>query len=162
MDLGGIFHDKERVFLLSTTHGAENHSLAAAMETIRIYKRENVVEFLWKQGEKLAKGITKAINEHRLAEYFQIVGKSCNLVYITRDEAKERSQAFRTLFLQETIKRGLLIPSLVVSFSHSDEIIDQTVEAIDEALYIYRKALDEGIEKYLVGRPVKPVYRRFN
>jgi hypothetical protein len=27
---------------------------------------------------------------------------------------------------------------------------------------MYRKALDEGIDKYLEGRPVKPVYRRFN
>ncbi|MCI0611672.1 glutamate-1-semialdehyde 2,1-aminomutase, partial [bacterium] len=29
MDLGGILHERERVFLLSTTHGAETHSLAA-------------------------------------------------------------------------------------------------------------------------------------
>jgi glutamate-1-semialdehyde 2,1-aminomutase len=27
---------------------------------------------------------------------------------------------------------------------------------------VYRKALDEGVEKYLEGRPIKPVYRRFN
>ena len=162
MELGGIFHNKERVFLLSTTHGAENYSLAAGMETIRIYRKENVVEFLWKQGERLAKGIRKAISEHRLTGYFQIVGKPCNLVYATRDEAKQHSQAFRTLFLQETIKRGLLMPSLVVSFSHSDEIIDKTIEAVSEALGIYRKALDEGVDKYLVGRPVKPVFRRFN
>jgi glutamate-1-semialdehyde 2,1-aminomutase len=33
------------------------------------------------------------------------------------------------------------------------------VEAIHEALAIYRKALDEGVEKYLKGRAVKPVYR---
>jgi glutamate-1-semialdehyde 2,1-aminomutase len=36
------------------------------------------------------------------------------------------------------------------------------VEAINEALFVYRKALDEGYEKYLVGSPVKPVVRRFN
>jgi glutamate-1-semialdehyde 2,1-aminomutase len=29
-------------------------------------------------------------------------------------------------------------------------------------LVVYRKALDDGIEKYLVGRPVKPAIRRFN
>jgi glutamate-1-semialdehyde 2,1-aminomutase len=33
---------------------------------------------------------------------------------------------------------------------------------VHEALAIYRKALDEGIDKYLAGRPVKPVNRRFN
>jgi glutamate-1-semialdehyde 2,1-aminomutase len=56
----------------------------------------------------------------------------------------------------------MIMPSLVVSYSHSDEDIDRSVEAIAEALVVYRKALDEGIEKYLVSRPVKPAIRRFN
>jgi glutamate-1-semialdehyde 2,1-aminomutase len=33
---------------------------------------------------------------------------------------------------------------------------------VHDALRVYRKALDEGIDKYLVGRSVKPVLRRFN
>src|ERR1017187_9608214 len=53
MRLGGLEHDQPRVFLLSTTHGAETHALAASLETLRIYREQNVVEFLWKQGERL-------------------------------------------------------------------------------------------------------------
>jgi glutamate-1-semialdehyde 2,1-aminomutase len=49
-----------------------------------------------------------------------------------------------------------------VSYSHTDADIDRTAEAAHGALAMYRKALDEGIDKYLEGRPVKPVYRRFN
>lgn len=64
--------------------------------------------------------------------------------------------------MQETVKRGLLMPSLIVSFSHTDEDSGRTVEAIGEALYVYRKALNEGVEKYLVGRSVKPFFRSFN
>ncbi len=161
MNLGGIYHDKERVFLLSTTHGAENQALAAALATMKIYKQEGVVEYLQQQGERLIEGINSAIAAHQLQEYFQVIGKSCNLIYVTRDENKKRSQAFRTLFLQETIKRGFIMPSLVVSFSHTDEDIDRTIEAVSESLRVYQKALDEGIEKYLVGRPVKPVFRQF-
>src|SRR5438093_8434981 len=85
-----------------------------------------------------------------------------SLVYATRDDNKQSSQPFRTLFLQETIKRGILAPSLIVSYAHKDSDIDKTVEVIHEALYIYRKALDEGVKKYLIGRSVKPVWRRFN
>jgi glutamate-1-semialdehyde 2,1-aminomutase len=162
MELGGLSHPKERVFLLSTTHGAETHSLAAALETIRIYESEHVIEYLYRQGVRLRSGINQAIASRRLEGYFAVLGKEPNLVYATRDENKNPSQAFRTLFLQETIKRGLLMPSLVVSFSHSDEDIDRTVAAIDEALGVYKKALEDGVDKYLVGRPVKPVYRRFN
>jgi len=162
MELGGLYHDKERVFLLSTTHGAENHSLAAALETIRIYQQQPVVEHLYRQGERLAKGVNSAIAENGLQDYFQLAGKPCNLIYITRDQDKNRSQAFRTLFLQEVIKRGVIAPSLVVSFSHTEQDIDRTIEVIGESLNVYRKALAEGVDKHLVGRPVKPVFRPFN
>jgi glutamate-1-semialdehyde 2,1-aminomutase len=162
MELGGLYHEKERVFLLSTTHGAEAHALAAALETMRIYQQEHVVEHFYRQGERLVRRIQKAIEENHLQDYFQIVGKPCNLIYVTRDQEKNRSQPFRTLFMQETIKRGLLMPSLVVSFSHSDEDVNHTIDAIGEALYVYRQALDEGVEKYLIGHSVKPVFRSFN
>jgi glutamate-1-semialdehyde 2,1-aminomutase len=162
MQLGGLDHNRERVFLLSTTHGAEGHSLAAATETMRIYEQEQVVQFLYKQGERLAKGIQRAAYELDLHEYFQVVGKPTNLVYLTRDQEKNRSQFFRALFLQELLKRNIIAPSLTVSFSHSDQDIDRTIEAVSEALCVYRKALNEGVEKYLIGRPVKPVFRKFN
>ena len=162
MELGGLYHDKERVFLLSTTHGAENHSLAAALETMRTYQQQPVVEHLYRQGNRLAKGVNSAIVENGLQDFFQLAGKSSNLIYMTCDQDKNRSQAFRTLFLQEIIKRGLIAPSLVVSFSHSDQDIDTTIEAISESLNVYRKALTDGVERYLVGRPVKPVFRPFN
>jgi glutamate-1-semialdehyde 2,1-aminomutase len=68
----------------------------------------------------------------------------------------------RTLFLQEVIKHGVIAPSLVVSYSHTDKDIDHTLNAFNEALFIYRKALDEGVDKYLTGSPVKPAVRRYN
>ncbi|MBD2335392.1 glutamate-1-semialdehyde 2,1-aminomutase [Calothrix sp. FACHB-156] len=161
MELGGIYHDKERVFLLSTTHGAENHGLAAAIATMNTFRTEGVIEHLYKQGERLSAGINQAIAAHGLEDYFQVVGLPCNLVYGTRDQNKQPSQAFRTLFMQETIKRGLILPSLVVSFSHSNQDIDFTIDAIAESLKVYRKALEYGIEDYLIGRPVKPVFRKY-
>src|SRR5699024_11070349 len=40
MEAGGLRHNRERVFLLSQTFGAETGSLAAAIETINIYREE--------------------------------------------------------------------------------------------------------------------------
>ena len=162
MELGGLRHSKERVFLLSTTHGAETHSLAAAIATIRTYKREPVIETLCQQGMRLAEGLNQVIDQHGLTEHIKISGKPCNLVFATLDQAKQPSQWFRSLFLQEIIKRGVIGPSFVVSFSHTNEDIDVTIEAIDSALSIYQKALDEGVEKYLEGRPSQTVYRKYN
>jgi glutamate-1-semialdehyde 2,1-aminomutase len=161
MRLGGLEHEQPRVFLLSTTHGAETHALAAAIEIMKVYRQQHVVEVLWKQGERLRSLVNRSIAENKLEPFFQLVGRPCNLVFQTRDREQKPSQAFRTLFMQELIARGIIGPSFVVSFSHTDADLDRTGEAVSEALYVYRKALDEGIEKYLHGRPVKPVNRAF-
>ena len=162
MRLGGLDHDQPRVFLLSTTHGAETHALAASLETMRIYREQNVVEFLWRQGERLRALVNQSIAENRLQGVFELIGRPCNLVFATRDSDRNPSQSFRTLFLQELIRRGVIAPSFVVSFSHTDADINRTAEAVFEAHRVYRKAMDEGIHKYLEGRPVKPVGRRYN
>ena len=55
----------------------------------------------------------------------RLVGRPCCLIYATLDQEGHASQAFRTLFLQETIRRGMLMPSLVVSYTHDDADIDR-------------------------------------
>jgi glutamate-1-semialdehyde 2,1-aminomutase len=161
MKLGGAEHDRERVFLMSTTHGAETHGLAAAIATMGIYQREPVVETLWKRGERLATGLKKAAAAAGVVGEVPILGPPCCLVFGSRDAAGEPSQPFRTLLMQEIIRRGILATSLVVNYSHSEADIDATIEAFAESFVVYRRALDEGIEKYLVGRPVKPAIRKF-
>jgi glutamate-1-semialdehyde 2,1-aminomutase len=162
MERGGFRHKQERVFLLSLTHGAEYPNLAVAKEVMRIYKSEPVIKTLWERGEQLSKGVSKCIEDLRLDGHFAVLGRPCCLVYGTRDQEKKPSQTFRTLFLQETIKRGLLAPSFVVNYSHSEADIQRTVDAVHGALQVYRKALDEGVEKYLVGRSVQPAFRRYS
>ena len=162
MDLGGLHHDRERVFLLSTTHGAESSALAAATKIIEIYKTEDVIGTLYRQGARLRAGVRRTVEELRLQDYFTMDGRDCSILYGTKDPERKPSQPFRTLFLQETLRRGILAPNFIVSYAHSDADIDRTIEGVSEALGTYRKALDEGVEKYLTGRPIKPVYRRFN
>jgi glutamate-1-semialdehyde 2,1-aminomutase len=161
MKLGGSDHDRERVFLMSTTHGAETHGLAAAIATMNVYRTEPVVETLWKRGERLATGLKKAAAAAGVVAAVPILGPPCCLVFGSRDAAGQPSQPFRTLLMQEIIRRGILATSLVVNYSHSEADIDATIEAFAESFVIYRRALDEGIEKYLVGRPVKPAIRKF-
>ena len=83
------------------------------------------------------------------------------MIYATKDEKKERSQPFRTLFLQETISRGLLAPNFFNNFSHTDSVIDQTLQIVRDSLVVYKRALEDGVSKHLKGRPVKPVFRPY-
>ncbi|MBW8333210.1 MAG: glutamate-1-semialdehyde 2,1-aminomutase [Prolixibacteraceae bacterium] len=162
MELGGILHKKERVFLMSTTHGAESHALAAAIATMKFYHENDVIGFLYQQGSKLKEGVNRASRELGIEDKVSIIGIDCCSVYTTRDNQGNPSQPFRTLFIQEQMKRGLLMPSSIVSFSHSDKDISDTVEKMHDAMIVYKKALDEGIDKYLIGRPVAPVWRKYN
>jgi glutamate-1-semialdehyde 2,1-aminomutase len=162
MELGGIRHDGERVFLLSTTHGAENHAIAAATATLSVYQSKEVIDHLHRQGRRLMQEINEAAHSHGISDHVEVLGHPTNLVYATRDESRKPSQVFRTLLLQELIRNGVLAPSLVVSYSHSDEDIDNTVRAFDMALRVYSQALEDGAEKFVVGPSVKPVYRTRN
>ncbi|HJZ39648.1 MAG TPA: glutamate-1-semialdehyde 2,1-aminomutase [Bacteroidales bacterium] len=162
MELGGLHHKKERVFLISTTHGAENHALAAALATLKFYKEHDVISHLYEQGRKFEEGVMRSVGELKLEGHVSVIGPHCCSVYTTADQDKKPSQPFRTLFIQETMKRGLLMPSSIVSYSHSDKDMQDTVERIHESLIVYKKALNEGIEKYLEGKPVQPVFRKFN
>jgi glutamate-1-semialdehyde 2,1-aminomutase len=161
MRLGSREREQDNVFLLSTTHGAETPSLAAAISTMEIFRREPVIEHLHRQGDRLSKGINEAVARRGVQRYFEVIGRPCNLLFGTRGPDGKPSQSFRTLFLQETIRRGVIMPSLVVSYSHSDADIDRTIEAIDGALAVYAQALDDGVDGHLVGRPSRTVFDRY-
>ena len=160
MELGGLRTDRERVFLLSTTHGGETTSLAAGLATIKAYEELDVIAQLRRTGEALREGITDAARRLGVDPFFQVLGHPANLIYATRDRDGNPSPPFRTLFLQETIDRGLLMPSLVVNYSHGELEVAQTIAAITGALEVYARALEDGVDRHLRGRSVKPVFRR--
>lgn len=162
MERGGLHHDGDRVFLLSTTYGAEPVGLAAGMATMSIYSDTDVIGHLHRAGERLIAGLTGIGARHGISEYLGPIGHPACLFFYTRDPDGLPSQPFRTLFLQETIRRGLLAPSLVVSLAHDEAAVNETLTIIDEAAGVYAKALTDGVEHYLEGRPVAPVYRRRN
>ena len=162
MELGGLDHERERVFLLSTTHGAEHVGLAAGIATMATYRDEPVIQTLHARGDRLRAGVEQVARNHGVEDRFTVAGRGSCLFFGTADAEGRPSQAFRTLFLQETIARGLLAPSFVVSYSHTEDDVDRTVEIVDQALDVYAAALEGGVERFLRGRPVKPVYRRFN
>jgi glutamate-1-semialdehyde 2,1-aminomutase len=159
MELGGYDHDRERVFLMSTTHGAETHAMAAGIASMSTYRDEDVVGHLYRQGGRLRQGVEQAAVAAGVSRQIECLGRDCALLFTTLDQNGQASQEFRTLFLQELIRRGILAPSFMVSYSHSDADIGYTVDAVAEALIVYRKALEDGVDKFLVGRSVKPVFR---
>ncbi|MEU5251605.1 glutamate-1-semialdehyde 2,1-aminomutase [Streptomyces longwoodensis] len=161
MERGGLRHSDDRVFLLSTTHGAETHSLAAAMAVLRTYVEEGVTARLHALGERLAAGVREAAAAMGVGDHVVVRGRASNLVFATLDERGRPSQEYRTLFLRGLLAGGVLAPSFVVSSALDEADIEHTVDAVAQACAVYRKALDAGDPTpWLGGRPVKPVFRR--
>ena len=161
MELGSIeFEGRERVFLLSTTHGAEMCGLGAFVATVKFMRRHNVVEHLWNYGNKLTTMMQRKAEEHGIGHNFKAGGTACSPYYLTLDSTGANSLELRTLFSQEMIDNGVLMPWIALSYRHGAEELAITECAIDETFSVYRKALDEGVAKYLVGSAVKPVFRK--
>ncbi len=160
MELGGLRTDASRAFLLSTTHGAEATGLAAYLAVAEIYREQDVVGVMERQGLRLATAVNDLASELGIGDAFAVQGRPSCLIFSTRDHQGEPSQEFRTLFLQEILRRGVLAQSFVVSAAHTDADIDLTVEAVRDALQVYAKALGAGSTAGLLqGRPVAPALR---
>jgi glutamate-1-semialdehyde 2,1-aminomutase len=152
----------ERTFLLSTTHGAEMPGLGAFLETVRIYREEAVTDHLWAFGHKLKAGLQQVAERHGLQAYFRLDGPDISLNYLTLDGQGNASLGLRTLYAQEMLKRGVLMPWIAVSQSHGAAELQQTLDAADGALGVLKQALTDGVDKYLVGPAIKPVFRSHN
>jgi len=163
MELGSIeFEGSERVFLLSTTHGAEMCGLGAFVATMRFMHQNKVVEHLWEYGGKLTAMMKNQAVAHGIDHSFKVAGVACSPYYLTLDPSGVNSMGLRTLFSQEMIRNGVLMPWIALSYRHGANELAATERAVEAAFKTYRLALDEGVMKYLNGPAIKPVFRKHN
>jgi glutamate-1-semialdehyde 2,1-aminomutase len=163
MNLGGIKEEgQERVFMMSSTHGAEMSGLGAFVASLNIYQTNSVIEHLWSYGSRLKQGMNNISKELGLEQFIGFDGVDCSPGYFTKDINKQTSLELRTLFSQEMIKNGVLMPWVALSTAHTDTELQLTLEAAKSAMKVYANALDSGVSKFLQGKPIKPVFRQFN
>jgi len=163
MELGSILNQgQERVFLTSTTHGAEMSGLGAFIKTVEVLQRDNVVAHFWNYGERLMSGMNAIAIELGIQNEFYVEGYACSPNYVTKDGDGNISLPFRTLFAQEMMRKGVMMSYIAISYAHQDTELKITLDAVRHALSVYRNALQEGIENYLESDVIKPVFRQFN
>lgn len=163
MACGGIDREgMERTFLVSTTHGAEMCGLGAFVKTIEVYQQLGVVEHLWNYGERLIAGMNAIAKELGIDQSFRVDGYACHPNYVTKDAAGSASLEFRTLFSQEMIKNHVLMPWIALCREHGDEDLAITLDAVERSLRTYKQALESGVDKFLQGRAIRPVFRKYN
>ncbi|MCB0390349.1 MAG: glutamate-1-semialdehyde 2,1-aminomutase [Bdellovibrionales bacterium] len=165
MNLGGILNEgAEKVFLISTTHGGETHAIRAALKTMEIFEKENVVEHLHKMGQLLIDSTLKILENKNLNNFIDVVPCKWWPNFAFKDDQLNLSPEFRTLFLQEMIKRGVLFQgSFVPCFSHQESDIQLFANAFEQSCNVFTQALEKKtVEGLLVGPAAKAVFRKYN
>lgn len=163
MELGGIEKiGAERVFLVSTTHGAEMSSLGAFVETMKVYQELDVINHLWATGRQIQDGIKAITKELGIQERVYTEGAACSFNIATLDREGKASNGFKTLLFQEMAKQHIMMNSVSLCYEHGDTEINMILEALRKALSTYRDALESDVAAFLEGSVVKPVFRKYN
>lgn len=163
MELGGIRNEGEdKLFLISTTHGAETTGLAAMNATIKAFVDNNMIESNWQRGAEVKSRLEQVVLKHGLANALKWVGYPCLLALVCRNAEGNADDSFRTLMMQEMIARGVLFQGLLyTTWSHQKAELDHFVMAFDESCSIYKQAINQGnTDHLLIGRPAKAVFRK--
>jgi len=143
----------------SMTFSGDTTGLAAAKATIETLMREPVLEHIWSKGAKLHRGLKEAAKEWGLG--VEVSGRPPRGGLTFRNDMGDVDPLMRSLFLQETVKRGLLFGGPVfVSYSHSETDINRTIEVAYEAFCKVRSAYESASPaSFLEGQVVGEVFR---
>ena len=119
------------IFDFSTTHAGETIGLAAAIKTLNIYRKEQVVSKLHQKGKYLYNLIKKVLDNYSLNEIFTITGHYTyfKLQCTTQKLNKTIMQALCKFFFNKKI---LFRGTFSVSISHKQQDLDQIIESFSD------------------------------
>jgi len=125
---------------ISSTFFPNSEGFVAALKTIEILERDNVLENIWEKGERFMKRIQAAIDKHDVGAELTGVAP---MFYITFE--KEQTGAYkgkRKDFYTQLIRRGFFFTPFhhaYISYRHTEEDLELTLNAIDESLALIKQ-----------------------
>jgi len=161
MEIGSINKKrKERTFILSTTHGSEAVGLSAMLSTLSFYKKYNVVKKNKIFGNELKKLFNKISSENDLADKISMKGLPCSPYISFTTKGNKQDMLLKTLFMQEMLKKNILIPWISICYRHGNKELDMIANALVDVFKTIKKT--KNIKKKVEGHILKPVFRKYN
>jgi glutamate-1-semialdehyde aminotransferase len=130
----------EKLFI-SSTFFPNSDGYVAALKTVEILERDNVLDKIWEKGGRFLKKVQDIINKYDAGAELSGVAP---MFFITfkRDEARTH-RARRDDFYTQLIRRGIFFTPHhhgYICYRHTEQDLDLTAKAIDEALaYVNQK-----------------------
>ena len=155
-----VMKEMEEIFF-SGTFGGESLSLAASIATIEKIEKQNVIKHIWDFGSCLRDKVQILINKYNLCGVLEISGYSPWLIFKFFDDNNANNLEIKTLFIQEMIKRGILINSTFnINFSHGALELHKLQTALDEVFKIIEDALKKNnLREFLKSGFIQPLFK---
>ncbi len=155
-----VMREMEDIFF-SGTFGGETLSLAASLATIEKIEKNNVIKYLWSYGQQLDDSVKQLIAKYDLEKAINLCGYAPWKIFQVLDHTKATAFEIKTLFIQEMIKRGILInSSLNINFAHGALEKYKILKAIEDVFGIMSECLQNGkIKQYLKSSTIKPLFK---
>jgi glutamate-1-semialdehyde 2,1-aminomutase/spore coat polysaccharide biosynthesis protein SpsF len=150
----------EEVFV-SFTFAGEVASMAAAMKVLDILENTDALATMNANGARLQQGFNALAKQAGLFPRFECVGRPTWSLVKFRDNDGKDSLLERSLFAQESVKRGvLLLVTHNMTAAHDEAVIEQTLEAYAGVFKTLASWLsDPDPAAYLEGPMIQPVFR---
>ena len=145
----------------SGTFGGEALSLAASLAVINKMQKENVIDKLWKTGQKLADQTGALIKKHELSDCMFLSGIAPWKIMNFKDHDNAPKEAIKTRFMIEMLRFGVLIGSSHnICYAHNDAGLEVIEKAYENTLSRISADLKEGkLEERLEVDPIYPVFQ---
>lgn len=126
-------------------------------------EKNNVVHYNQEIGQYFINGVNNIISSNKLKDYFSLTGFNWCVGLIVKNSKKDPCMFYRTLFMQEMIKRGVLYQGILSPcFSMTKDGIDLMFEAFKESVIVFKQVLENGYQEFFICSEIKPVFRKFN
>ncbi len=141
---------------LSASYATEKASFRAALKTIEILRRDNVLEHIWVMGKLLKSGIRELISKHKLNSVMNIVGLPPMTHFIFEPTEDFTVAEIKSFIQQESVKRGVLF----VGYNHTcgahhPQEIESTLNVYDEVFSLLASALaDNSLKQKIEGKVI--------
>jgi len=133
---------------ISSTYWTERIGFVAGLETIKIFKEENVPRHLVQTGGYIRDGLTQIFKKHSLN--IEIMGLPSVPILAIKEE---EPLVVKTILTQEMLKKGFLASNIIyISLAHTKAIADKYLEAAEDVLgKIARSIKKDDLKKLLKG-----------
>lgn len=152
--------EMEEIFF-SGTFGGETLSIAASLATIKKIREKNAIPSIWDFGSDLALKVESIIKSNQLEGIITINGLAPWKILGFNDSSFATAFDIKTLFIQEMLKRGLLInSSFNLNFAHKDLEKHKIINAFDETCALIAKGIsNQNVLSLLTSLPIKPLFK---